>query len=41
MLVGGIWVSDLISRFLEPIIVRRLKIEPNQASLIAAGCARS
>jgi small-conductance mechanosensitive channel len=34
ILVGGIWVSDLASRFLEPIIVRRLKIEPNQASLI-------
>ena len=34
ILVGGIWVSDVISRFAEPIIVRRLKIEPNQASLI-------
>jgi small-conductance mechanosensitive channel len=30
----GIWITGLISRFTEPIIVRRLKIEPNQARLI-------
>ena len=34
ILVGGIWLSDLLARFIEPIIVRRLKIEPNQANLI-------
>jgi small-conductance mechanosensitive channel len=30
----GIWVTGLISRVTEPIIVRRLKIETNQARLI-------
>lgn len=30
----GIWITGLISRFIEPVIVRRLKIEPNQAKLI-------
>lgn len=34
ILVAGIWIAGVISRFLEPVIVRRLKIEPNQASLI-------
>jgi potassium-dependent mechanosensitive channel len=34
ILIGGIWLINLASRFLEPIIVRRLKLEPNQASLI-------
>jgi len=34
ILVVGIWITGLISRVLEPIIVRRLKIEVNQASLI-------
>jgi potassium efflux system protein len=30
----GIWVTGLISRVAEPIIIRRLKIEANQANLI-------
>ncbi len=30
----GIWVTGLVARFTEPIIVRRLKIEANQANLI-------
>jgi small-conductance mechanosensitive channel len=30
----GIWVTGIISRILDPIIIRRLKIEPNQARLI-------
>jgi small-conductance mechanosensitive channel len=30
----GIWVTGLISRILDPIIIRRLKIEANQARLI-------
>jgi potassium-dependent mechanosensitive channel len=30
----GIWVTGLVSRVAEPIIIRRLKIEPNQANLI-------
>jgi len=34
ILVGGIWITGVITRILEPIIVRRLKIEPNQAGLI-------
>jgi small-conductance mechanosensitive channel len=34
ILVAGIWITGLLSRFMEPIIVRRLKIEVNQASLI-------
>ena len=34
ILVVGYWISGLVSRLVEPIIVKRLKIEPNQASLI-------
>jgi potassium-dependent mechanosensitive channel len=34
ILVVGYWISGLVSRLVEPIIVRRLKIEPNQANLI-------
>jgi small-conductance mechanosensitive channel len=34
ILVAGIWITGLISRIVEPIIVRRLKIEANQATLI-------
>lgn len=34
ILVAGIWITGLISRIVEPIIIRRLKIEPNQAGLI-------
>ncbi len=34
ILVAGVWITGLVTRFLEPIIIRRLKIEPNQASLI-------
>jgi small-conductance mechanosensitive channel len=34
ILVAGIWITGLITRVLEPIIVRRLKIEANQAVLI-------
>jgi small-conductance mechanosensitive channel len=30
----GIWITGLISRVTEPIIMRRLNIEPNQANLI-------
>jgi small-conductance mechanosensitive channel len=30
----GIWITGIISRVTEPIIIRRLKIEPNQANLI-------
>jgi potassium-dependent mechanosensitive channel len=30
----GIWITGVISRVAEPIIIRRLKIEPNQANLI-------
>src|SRR5262249_44840392 len=30
----GIWITGLISRFVEPVIIRRLKIEPHQANLI-------
>ena len=34
ILVVGYWISGLVSRLVEPIIVKRLKIEPNQANLI-------
>ena len=34
ILVIGIWLTGLISRLAEPIIIRRLKIEANQARLI-------
>ena len=34
ILVAGVWITGLLSRLIEPIIIRRLKIEPNQASLI-------
>ena len=34
ILVVGYWITGLISRVVEPIIVKRLKIEPNQANLI-------
>ncbi|MGC3961642.1 MAG: mechanosensitive ion channel [Verrucomicrobiota bacterium] len=34
ILAVGIWITGLISRLVEPVIVRRLKIEPNQANLI-------
>ena len=34
ILVVGYWISGLVSRLVEPVIVKRLKIEPNQANLI-------
>jgi potassium-dependent mechanosensitive channel len=34
ILVIGIWVSGFISRIIDPIIIRQLKIEANQANLI-------
>jgi potassium-dependent mechanosensitive channel len=34
ILVVGYWISGLVTRLVEPIIVKRLKIEPNQANLI-------
>jgi small-conductance mechanosensitive channel len=34
ILVVGYWITGLITRLVEPIIVKRLKIEPNQANLI-------
>lgn len=34
ILVAGIWITGLISRIVEPFIIRRLKIEANQAVLI-------
>jgi small-conductance mechanosensitive channel len=34
ILVAGYWITGLISRVIEPIIVQRLKIEVNQANLI-------
>jgi small-conductance mechanosensitive channel len=34
ILTLGIWITGLVSRIIEPIIVRRLKIEANQANLI-------
>jgi len=34
ILVIGIWVTGFISRIIDPIIIRRLRIEANQANLI-------
>jgi small-conductance mechanosensitive channel len=34
ILAVGFWVTGLISRFTEPIFIKRFKIEPNQANLI-------
>jgi potassium-dependent mechanosensitive channel len=34
ILVVGYWITGLITAFLEPMTVKRLKIEPNQANLI-------
>ncbi len=34
ILVGGVWLTGLIARIVEPVIVRRLKMESNQAGLI-------
>lgn len=34
ILVGGIWITGRASRLIEPVIIRRLRIEPNQAGLI-------
>jgi small-conductance mechanosensitive channel len=34
ILVLGYWVTGLLSAWVEPIIIKRLKIEPNQARLI-------
>ena len=34
ILVLGYWLADVFSRMIEPIAIRRLKIEKNQASLI-------
>jgi potassium efflux system protein len=34
ILLAGIWIIGLLTRLGEPIIARKLKIEPNQASLI-------
>ncbi len=34
ILVLGYWVAGLVSRFLEPIFIKRFKIEANQANLI-------
>lgn len=34
ILAVGIWITGLITRVAEPLIVRRLKIEPNQAGLM-------
>ncbi len=34
ILVGGVWLTGLIARIVEPFIVRRLKIEVNQAGLM-------
>jgi len=34
ILAVGYWITGLITAFVEPIIVKRLKIEPNQANLI-------
>jgi small-conductance mechanosensitive channel len=33
ILVVGYWLTGLVSRVVEPVVVKRLKIEPNQASL--------
>jgi small-conductance mechanosensitive channel len=34
ILVLGYWITGLLSAFVEPIIIKRLRIEPNQARLI-------
>jgi small-conductance mechanosensitive channel/pimeloyl-ACP methyl ester carboxylesterase len=34
ILAFGVWLTGLVTRRVEPVIVRRLKIEPNQADLI-------
>ena len=34
ILAVGYWITGLITAFVEPVIVKRLKIEPNQANLI-------
>jgi small-conductance mechanosensitive channel len=34
ILVVGYWVTGVLSKFIEPFVVKRLKIEPNQANLI-------
>ena len=34
ILLAGYWITGLVSRIMEPVIVRRFKIEPNQARLI-------
>lgn len=34
ILIVGIWITGLLSRIAEPVIIRRLKIETNQANLI-------
>lgn len=34
ILVVGYWLTDLFSRFLQPIFIKRFKIEANQANLI-------
>jgi small-conductance mechanosensitive channel len=34
ILVVGIWITGLVSRVAEPVIIRRMKIEANQARLI-------
>jgi len=38
ILVVGYWVSGLIARAVGPIIVKRLRVEANQAKLISCGC---
>lgn len=34
ILVVGYWLAELLSRVMEPIFVKRFKIEPNQANLV-------
>jgi small-conductance mechanosensitive channel len=34
ILIGGYWVAGFVSRFLEPVFIKRFKIEANQANLI-------
>ena len=34
ILVGGYWLSNLVARWFERLTVKRLKVEPNQATLI-------
>jgi len=34
ILVAGYWITGLVSRVAEPVIIRRFKIEPHQASLL-------